>query len=312
MSAWRAVIAVVLVLTVAACTGDGGDQADPPASATTSATASSTDCALTAGEQQDLTLEVDGEQRRYVVSVPTSYGPDRPLPVVLAVHGLGGNAVQMLAYARWPQAAQEHGFVAVAPESNTARRSWDFATPPSRPGSDSRFLVRLAEHLGADPCLDAQRPFLTGLSNGAAMTFAMACFAGDRFAAYGAVAAAGYRQQLCDAAPPASFVYFHGTEDTIVPIGGGATPISQVQPLDTTLAAWAEHDGCRARPAAAEVAGDVERRTWIECDDRARIDAYIVEGGGHTWPGSQPVPMLGGTTESIDATEIMVDFFGIG
>lgn len=313
MGAWRAVIAVVLLLTMAACTGGdgGGDQTDPPAASATPSATPRADCALTAGQQQDLTLEVDGEQRRYVVSVPTSYGADRPLPVVFAVHGLGGTGAQMLAYARWPQAAQNHGFVAVAPESNTDRRSWDFATPPTRTGSDSRFLVRLAEHLAADPCLDADRQFLTGLSNGAAMTFAMACFAGDRFAAYGAVAAAGYREQLCDDAPPASFVYFHGTDDRIVPIDGGATPISRVQPLDTTLTAWAEHDGCRARPASTDVADDVERRRWTGCDDRARIDAYVVDGGGHTWPGSQPVPMLGETTESVDATEIMVAFFGI-
>lgn len=315
------VAAVLLVLTVlAACTGGGdGDQAGdtagsaPPAgtTATSPGPAPAADCALKAGGQQTLTLDVDGRERSYVVVVPDSYGSGRPLPMVMVVHGLGGTAEQILAYSRWPEFGRRDGFVVVAPQSASAQRSWDFATAPDQPGSDSRFLVRLAEHADQDPCLAPDRQYLTGLSNGAAMTFAMACFAAHDFAAYGAVAGAGYQADRCDDAPPASFVYFHGTADRIVPIAGGKTPLAPVQPLARTLDAWAAHDGCAARPTVTETAPDVELSRWRSCDAGARIDAYVVDGGGHTWPGSTRVPMLGATTSQIDATEIMADFFGL-
>lgn len=304
------------LLLAAACTRGGGDDtagSSAPSSVTSAPTtaAPGAECALGGEGQSTRSIDVDGQQRSYVVSVPSTYGADRPVPVVMVVHGLGGTAEQILAYSRWPEFGRADGFVVVAPQSNTARRSWDFVRGPDQQQSDARFLVRLSEELANDPCLDADRQYLTGMSNGAAMTFAMACFDGDRFAAYGAVSAAGFQQDRCAKAPPVSIVYFHGTDDRIVPIGGGDTPITPVKPLTTTLAAWAEHDGCAARPQERDVADDVERRRWTGCDDGTRIDAYVVDGGGHTWPGSAAVPFLGATTTSIDATAIMARFFDL-
>jgi polyhydroxybutyrate depolymerase len=36
---------------------------------------------------------------------------------------------------------------------------------------------------------------------------------------------------------------------------------------------------------------------------------YAVTGGGHTWPGSFDVPMLGHTTQDINAADLILDFF---
>jgi polyhydroxybutyrate depolymerase len=35
----------------------------------------------------------------------------------------------------------------------------------------------------------------------------------------------------------------------------------------------------------------------------------VVEDGGHTWPGSLDVPLLGETTREIDATDLIWEFF---
>jgi poly(3-hydroxybutyrate) depolymerase len=35
---------------------------------------------------------------------------------------------------------------------------------------------------------------------------------------------------------------------------------------------------------------------------------YVIEGGGHTWPGARDVPRLGKTTHSIDAKSLIWDF----
>lgn len=302
----RTLVVIALMVGLTGCT-----QSDRRSSPTAGPKPTTAGCALASSERLAThTIEVGGQQRSYVVSLPEAYGAGRPLPVVMVLHGLGSTAEQILAYSRFPEAGQKDDFVVVAPQSNTARHSWNFVAGPRLPRSDARFIDSLAESLAADPCLDARRQYLTGMSNGAAMTFAMACFGSHDFAAYGAVAAAGY-QDRCASAPPASFVYFHGTADRVVPIGGGDTPISPVEPVDTTLAKWAEHDGCAATPRIRTAADGVELRRWPGCDDGSRIDAYIVAGGGHTWPGSIPIPTLGATTDQIDATAIMTDFFGL-
>jgi polyhydroxybutyrate depolymerase len=43
----------------------------------------------------------------------------------------------------------------------------------------------------------------------------------------------------------------------------------------------------------------------------APVVLYTVQGGGHAWPGGEPLPkwLVGPTTRSIDATELMWAFF---
>jgi polyhydroxybutyrate depolymerase len=75
------------------------------------------------------------------------------------------------------------------------------------------------------------------------------------------------------------------------------------------------------------VSDEVIRRTWPGCDDNTEVVLYLVEGGGHSWPGT-PIagegadeaaaadPAIGGlasvagvTTQDISATELAWAFF---
>jgi hypothetical protein len=68
-------------------------------------------------------------------------------------------------------------------------------------------------------------------------------------------------------------------------------------------------DAASARETA--VANDVTRREYAQCASGASVVLYSVRDGGHTWPGSDPMPewFAGRTTASIDATEAMWRFF---
>jgi polyhydroxybutyrate depolymerase len=130
----------------------------------------------------------------------------------------------------------------------------------------------------------------------------------------------------CDG-PPVPVLAFHGTEDPILPYAGGglnATTISQQNlykdglppglpaPLgvDDSMALWAAHNGCADQPEEEHLSSEVRKRTWPDCD--ADTVLYIVDGGGHTWPG-KPFPqfaaMFGPTTVDIDATDLLFQFF---
>jgi len=46
------------------------------------------------------------------------------------------------------------------------------------------------------------------------------------------------------------------------------------------------------------------------CEEGAAVELYVVEGGGHTWPGAAiDVPVLGETTHEISATDLIWAFF---
>jgi polyhydroxybutyrate depolymerase len=319
----RALVAVVaLSLTLAACTRDGdGSRAEPSASATPTASASVGDAKGCGSVPDDVTggtrdvtrtIDVDGSQRSYVVHVPPGYDGRRALPVVYLFHGLGSNAPQVLTYSGFPTVADERDFIVVAPQALEPRREWDVMATADQPRSDAAFWLQLSERLGDEWCVDADRQFAAGMSNGSAVVFAMACRGVYPFRAYGGVAATFYDQAACGDAPPTSFIYFHGTGDEVVPYQGGETPIFPVRAVQTVLGDWAGHDGCAREPRRQDVASDVVRETWRGCSDGSRLQAYVIDDGGHTWPGAGfEVPVLGKTTSSIDATRLMADFFGL-
>ena len=59
------------------------------------------------------TLEHDGRTRTYIVHIPPKYNPKQPTPVVLAFHGGGSNAEQMVRFCGLSEIADKEGFVVV-------------------------------------------------------------------------------------------------------------------------------------------------------------------------------------------------------
>lgn len=310
--------ALASALVLAGCSG--ADAPEPSPSPTPSATAAASGgCGSVPSDvgsgSRDVTrtLGVDGTQRRYIVHAPTGYDGTEPLPVVFLFHGLGSSAAEVALYSSFPTAADDGGFLLVSPQAVGTPSTWDVMAPPEQRASDAAFWLELTRTLGDEWCVDADRQYATGMSNGSAVIFAMACSGAFPFKAYAGVAATFYDETACGDAPPTSILYFHGTADEVVPFEGGETPIFPVRSVDAVMADWARHDGCDTGPRTAEVASDVERETWRGCDDDSRLETYVIDGGGHTWPGADfEVPVLGRTTSSIDATDLIVDFFGLG
>ena len=148
----------------------------------------------------------------------------------------------------------------------------------------------------------------------------------ERIAAIGAVAGVEFLEP-CDGAP-VPVVAFHGTEDPILPYAGGglnATTDRRAELLrrgapgrapgaarawTSRWRRWAAHNGCSPEPVDERVSPEVRRRTWPGCE--AATVLYIVDGGGHTWPG-KPFPQFeasfGATTTDIDATSLIFELF---
>jgi polyhydroxybutyrate depolymerase len=77
-------------------------------------------------------------------------------------------------------------------------------------------------------------------------------------------------------------------------------------------ATWAVRNGCDATPSETSVAADVTLVAF-DCPPGADVELYRVDNGGHSWPGSEfsskVASVIGSTTMSISANELMWDFF---
>ena len=73
---------------------------------------------------------------------------------------------------------------------------------------------------------------------------------------------------------------------------------------------WAQHNGCDPDPVEERMSPEVRKRTWQNC--AAATVLYVVDNGGHTWPG-KPQPSFEATfghgTTDIDATSLIFAFF---
>ncbi|MCX6519780.1 MAG: hypothetical protein NTZ21_03860 [Actinobacteria bacterium] len=246
-----------------------------------------------------------------------------PAPLVIDLHGLGADAAQQAAYSGLATRGPAAGVVVATPES----ASGPFWVLPVRPGTPDVVFVRdLIAQIGAQYCIDTARVVVTGISNGGGLAAGVGCELADVVTAVVPVAGVNIAAS-CDGASTGStsIVALHGVDDPIIPYAGGApfagmdrsdsTRTSaggralasmSLPPVEEIMSAWATSNAC-ADPVDTPVGADVVHRVWSGCRPGHVVELYTVNGGGHTWPGGTPVPALGPTTATVDATQIVLD-----
>jgi len=117
--------------------------------------------------------DLDGEDFTYAVQVPAAYDPGKALPLLVTLHGTGGNGLDWIR--TWARTAGSK-YVLIAP--TTPRHTW-----AARQGH-YYVLTALREMVDALN-IDPDRIFLDGMSMGAGGAFRLAEHFPDRWAAIG-------------------------------------------------------------------------------------------------------------------------------
>jgi polyhydroxybutyrate depolymerase len=252
-----------------------------------------------------------GKRREYLLHVPARYDGSKRVPLVISLHGAGGWPAQQRDITGWDRVADSEGFIVVYPAGadNVGPRVWHDSDV-----ADTRFIADLIDHLEAKYDIDPERIYANGFSNGGGMSFVLSCTLPDRIAAVGLVGAANLLQwRWCKDTHAIPMISFHGTADRYAPYYGGISPVaSPAFPSAPGWAAnWARRNRCASNAIESSVAADVTRRAYVDCADHADVVLYTLHGGGHTWPGGKRMleSFVGTTSQSIDATKVMWDFF---
>jgi polyhydroxybutyrate depolymerase len=256
---------------------------------------------------EERTIEHGGLTRTYFVHVPASYDGS-PTPVVLNFHGFTSNAMQQLTYSMMIPKSDAAGFIAVHAEGTkptpVSAQRWNagICCPDgSSTVDDVGFVSAMIDDLSSRVCLDPKRVFSTGLSNGGMISHRLGCQLSDRIAAIAPVAGTLVFEP-CEPTRPVPVMAFHGTLDPIVDYNG---TIFNGAPESHTI--WRDLDGCTGDPVETFNMGDSACSTYEACQGGAEVTLCSVTGGGHTWPGADLD--IGATTQDLDATDAMWDFF---
>jgi polyhydroxybutyrate depolymerase len=291
--------------------------------------------------------------RSYKVHLPKNIS--KKMPLVLALHGGGGN-LQWQEKVTCPKgdlvspkclsaAAERMGVVVVYPNGTVALDGcdkdpkWcDLRTWNSGGGilgynctsgyackhniDDIAFFEDLLRDIQAVVDIDRSRIYATGISNGGAMSFRLACEMSDKIAAIAPVAA-GNQFMInggCAPARPVPLLQIHGDADYTWPYEGGysdlGTPGYMISVYDSILKSL-EVNGCaygtgKTRWLKDKVNDGTHVRYFenANCDGNSEVIHYFISNGGHKWPdGYDYNPALGLTSHQFNANQVILDFF---
>jgi polyhydroxybutyrate depolymerase len=270
-------------------------------------------------------IEVDGRTRSYSFHVPPQYDPEKPTPVVLVFHGAATNCHFITHFSGVNKKADAAGFIAVYPNGTglvNTLLTWNSGGLTHREADerpdDVKFVKRLLDDLAQVANIDPKRVYATGHSNGAMMCYRLAVELSDRIAAIAPVGGT-MGVDVGESQRPVSVIHFHGTLDKLVPWNGpngGTREFLTFKSVTDTVRTWASVNGCSEEPVIdsmpdkADDGTTVVRKNYGQGKDNAEVVLYVIEGGGHTWPGEKsPVAFLGKSTFDISANDLIWEFF---
>lgn len=277
-------------------------------------------------DERNRSLAINGAPRQYTVITPERV--TEPLPLLIVYHGGGQTAERARKYTRFDEYAEREKLIVVYPQGldnnwNDGRSSADLIERAASATNDLEFTQQIIAQLVAERLVNPARVFLTGASNGGMMALYAGCNLSGRIAGIAPVVANLPVDWKCTASGlPALFI--HGTEDAFMPYAGGKVAgrvqrkdLGTVLSVDATIAAFSGINDCHGIKETKRIdnVGFDKTVAVVNVYDctRAPLKHFIVEGGGHTWPGARTGILadwvLGRTSEEFSATAEILGFF---
>ncbi len=281
--------------------------------------------------------------RAYKLFVPADVAaaPERPVPLLVMLHGCTQNPDDFAAGTRMNELARQHGFVvlypAQVPRANSSN-CWNWFRPADqqRGRGEPSLIAGMTRHVMRLLPVDPDRVYVAGLSAGGAMASILGHEYADLYAAIGVhsglphraahdlgSALAAMKQGKPDTprrapptvAPPhetalraAPAIVFHGDADTTVhPLNGERIVDTLLRPAE---AGAADEAGVEVSHASTDLGGgrSYKRTTYRTPDERVRAELWLIHGAGHGWSGGDPSGSYADPSGP-DASREMLRFF---
>lgn len=276
---------------------------------------------------EERTLSHGGRERRYIIDKPPIDEGGAKLPVVIALHGGGGNGENARRMTGLTERVLSKGAILVYPDGTgrfarmKALKTWNarhccgyaMENDVDDVGFISALIDALVAHDGADP----KRIYVTGMSNGAMMAHRLGVELADKITAIAPVVGGLFGNEPGPSSPVAAII-INGALDHSVPLEGGqghgryakAWDGTPLEPAAYQGAFWASANGCDPAPKATQSTGGTLTIERYTCPAGREVIRYVVDDGGHAWPGGDKGSPRGDEpSASLDATEVIWDFF---
>ena len=240
----------------------------------------------------------DNNPREYIFYKPESAASKAPL--VFVSHGYTGSADGIMNYSGFIDLANEEGFAVCFPQGqydgNTAYWNVGYNFTPNNAADDVQFFVELAEYLQETHDLSPENTFSSGMSNGAEVSYLLACEASETFAAIAGVAGTMFNGIInnCTATQHVSIMEIHGTQDNVTYYNGDQNDTfwGPYPGQEEVINFWVQNNDCEMIESgylpniSPNDGSEVFVEKYSSSTTNSHVWLYKVEGGGHDWPGA--------------------------
>lgn len=258
----------------------------------------------------NLNFSFDGLSRVSKLYVPTAYDDQSEFPLVVLLHGLGGNGTEILQSSGLIAEANDpnHPFFIVSPTATVqdlfSATEWNEGVNPLHTIDDVSYISALIDSVMVNYNINPERIYCTGFSDGGFMTNRLACELNNRIAAFASVG--GTRASSIDCNPDRGIPVFHihGNADEVVGYDGNnlfGSPFlaSLFISVDELIYNWTNANTCIADIAGINLGENTEAYYYAACDDASEVWLYKVNGGNHEW----------NISADFNTAEVIWDFF---
>jgi polyhydroxybutyrate depolymerase len=278
----------------------------------------------------------DGLRRTFKIHLPSYYNKTVRSPLIIALHGRGGNGASMILITRngFNKLADKEGFIVVYPDG--IELNWNDGRTDEKANDrahrenidDVGFISALIDFMAKKYNIDSKRVYVTGISNGAMMSYRLACELSQKITAIAPVDGSIPSMLISGCLPSGSIsvLAINNVNDPLVPFEGGEiyaglrkVNLGKVISVNESIEFWVNRNKCSNDPVVTEEPDKdpldgtrVIKKQYISGIDGTEVVLYAIDGGGHTWPGGfqyEPEGIIGKTSRDIDAIEVIWSFF---
>ena len=248
------------------------------------------DCAgktAKAEDKKNMSVTVDGKKRTFIMHIPSAYKGDKPVPLVIDYHPIGGSGNGEYGSSPYKAKTDPEGVITLYPDGTSKPggmgNGWNVG-PCCSNDDDVKFSYAMIDTLKKIACIDPQRIYATGFSMGGGMSNHAACMMSDVFAAVAPAAMDLNKTNsaACKMSRPISVINFRGTNDPVCRYQGGDSGFNDglnFLGAEGTFKFWAQKNECQGSPSKNSNGCD----EYSNCKDGTKVVLCTKQGGGHDY-----------------------------